>query len=210
MLRPRGGVRRLVSTAPCESIKDQHVEASPQFGVAQAGVRRTRRPVGSEESQMVTKEVRSRMMASIRGRNTTPELQVRKMIHRLGFRFRLHSKDLPGKPDVVLPKHNLAIFIHGCFWHKHEHCRFAVMPKTNSAFWSKKLNGNVVRDRAAIEQLHILGWRTLIIWECTLKSKGQLDKLPKRLARFIPSKQGRAQIPRKPRERLTCAPRLHS
>jgi DNA mismatch endonuclease (patch repair protein) len=165
-----------------------------------------------KRAKMVTNEVRSRMMASIRGRNTTPELQVRKLLHRLGFRFRLqlHSRDLPGKPDVVLPKHNLAIFIHGCFWHKHEKCRFAVMPKTNSAFWSEKLNGNVRRDQAAIEQLHKLGWRTLIIWECALKSKGQLEKLPKRLARFIPSKQRRAQIPMKPRERLTRAPSLHS
>ena len=84
------------------------------------------------------------------------------------------------------------------------------MPKTNSEFWSKKLSGNVVRDQAAIEHLRKLGWRTLIIWECTLKSKGQLDKLPKRLARFIPSKQRRAQIPAKPRERLTCTPSLHS
>jgi DNA mismatch endonuclease (patch repair protein) len=158
---------------------------------------------------MITKEVRSRMMASIRGRNTQPERQVRRMLHRLGFRFRLHSKDLPGKPDVVLPKYDLAIFVHGCFWHRHENCRFAVMPKTNPVFWSQKLNGNVHRDEAAIDQLHKLGWRTLIIWECALKSEGHLMELPTRLARLIPSKQRRGEIPLKPRRRPANTPSSH-
>lgn len=145
---------------------------------------------------MITREVRSRMMASIKGRNTKPERQVRQLLHRLGFRFRLHRKELPGKPDVVLPKYNLAIFVHGCFWHQHQNCRFAVMPKTNVAFWSRKLKENFRRDEIAIEQLQKLGWRTLVIWECALKSEATLLKLPLQLNRFIPSKRKRAVIPR--------------
>jgi DNA mismatch endonuclease (patch repair protein) len=144
---------------------------------------------------MIAKEVRSRMMASIRNRDTLPERQVRKVLHRLGFRFRLHRKDLPGKPDVVLPKHNMAVFVHGCFWHRHENCRFAVMPKTNQQFWSKKLTGNTRRDAIAIEKLQKLGWRTLVIWECALKSEKHLSNLPIRLARLIPSRRRRGEFP---------------
>jgi DNA mismatch endonuclease (patch repair protein) len=149
---------------------------------------------------MINKDVRSRMMASIKGRNTKPERQVRKLLHRLGFRFRLHARELPGRPDVVLPKHDLAVFVHGCFWHQHKNCRFAVMPKTNLSFWSQKLNGNLRRDEAAIEQLRKLGWRTLIIWECALKSEESLLRLPAQLSRFIPSHQRRAEIPRNVRQ----------
>lgn len=159
---------------------------------------------------VTAKEVRSRMMASIKSKNTLPERQVRKMLHGLGFRFRLHSNHLPGKPDVVLPKHKLAIFVHGCFWHRHESCRFAVMPKTNQEFWSEKLNGNLRRDAAAIRQLHLLGWRTLIIWECAFKSERQLSKLPIRLAQLIPSRLRRGEIPlrrRLPSDQTSHSPR---
>lgn len=115
-------------------------------------------------------------MRSIRGRDTKPELALRKYLHSLGFRFRLHRKDLPGSPDLVLPRYKLAIFVHGCFWHRHKGCFYATTPHTRQAFWEEKFLGNVRRDNKAYMDLEHLGWRVLVVWECGLKHCG--DELP--------------------------------
>ncbi|HED8873731.1 very short patch repair endonuclease [Pseudomonas aeruginosa] len=119
---------------------------------------------------IVDSATRSRMMSGIRGRDTKPEMTVRKFLHARGYRFRLHRKDLPGRPDLVLPRFKTCIFIHGCFWHHHEGCRFATLPKTRADFWAQKLRDNVERDRRVQEELVRKGWRVLTIWECELKS----------------------------------------
>lgn len=118
---------------------------------------------------IVDSATRSRMMAGIKGKNTRPELTVRRYLHGQGFRFRLHSRHLPGKPDVVLPKYKLAIYIHGCFWHRHQGCKFATNPKVNAEKWQLKFSQNLTRDRNQIEALMGLGWRVLVIWECGVK-----------------------------------------
>lgn len=116
----------------------------------------------------------SRVMGLIPGKNTSPELAVRRILHRLGFRFRIHRRELPGCPDVVLPGHRIALFVHGCFWHDHQGCRFATKPKTNEAFWLDKFARTRARDAAAIQALKSQGWRPLTIWECELRDLGKL------------------------------------
>lgn len=126
----------------------------------------------------VDQATRSRMMSGIQGKNTKPELLVRKYLHAHGYRFRIHRKDLPGKPDVVLPKFKTCLFIHGCFWHRHVGCRYATNPKTRVEFWSEKFRQNVARDLANIQSLEAAGWNVLIIWECQLKAdENALPKL---------------------------------
>lgn len=110
-------------------------------------------------------------MSRIKDKNTKPEILVRKFLFSQGFRFRLHRKDLPGKPDIVLPKLKTAIFINGCFWHGHKDCPYAKLPDTNSDFWTSKISGNIERDRLVREQLSQLGWRVMDIWQCELKPK---------------------------------------
>ena len=122
----------------------------------------------------VDRQTRSKIMSRIRGKNTSPELQVRKALHRRGFRYRLHAKDLPGSPDLVFPKYRAVIFVHGCFWHRHG-CHMTTMPKTQVAFWTEKFNNNIARDRKALDKLLESGWRVLTIWECALKGKTKLD-----------------------------------
>ena len=117
---------------------------------------------------IMTPEKRSRLMARIKGRDTRPELVVRRTAHAMGFRFRLHRRDLPGRPDLVFPKLRLALFVHGCFWHMHEGCRHSRVPETNRDFWSEKLSGNASRDRRVQSQLEAAGWRVGIIWECQI------------------------------------------
>ena len=117
---------------------------------------------------VVDSETRSRMMAGIRGKNTKPELIIRHGLHALGFRFRLYAKELPGKPDIVLPRWRAVIFIHGCFWHAHD-CSLFKWPLTREAFWRKKIGGNRERDSKVEADLDQLGWRVLKIWECSLK-----------------------------------------
>ena len=112
---------------------------------------------------------RSEIMSRIRGRDTKPELLVRRIAHGLGFRFRLHRRDLPGCPDIVFPKYRAVIQVHGCFWHRHPDCRFASSPKTRVEYWTKKFEGNVQRDRRNERALTDLGWRTMVIWECETK-----------------------------------------
>ena len=117
-------------------------------------------------ADIVDSKRRSRIMSRIRGRDTTPELAVRRMAHRLGFRFRLHRKDLPGRPDIVFPQYRAAVFVHGCFWHRHNGCRYAYTPKSRVPFWTEKFKKNVAHDRRSEEALRNLGWRVLVIWEC--------------------------------------------
>ena len=109
---------------------------------------------------------RSRLMSRIRGKNTKPELLVRSLLHSMGYRFRLHRRDLPGNPDIVLPRHGVCIFVHGCFWHLHRNCKDARIPKTRTAWWRKKLEGNATRDKHRAAALRHLGWRVITIWEC--------------------------------------------
>lgn len=117
---------------------------------------------------------RSRVMAKVHGANTTPELAVRSIIHRMGYRYRLHRKDLPGKPDIVLPRHKKIIFVHGCFWHQHEGCKAADRPTSNTDYWNKKLDRNVERDKRHREALEAMGWKVLVVWECQLKDRERL------------------------------------
>ena len=118
----------------------------------------------------LSKEKRSWNMSRIRGKDTKPEIAVRSLLHGMGYRFRLHRKDLPGKPDIVLPKHNTVIFVHGCFWHRHEGCEYAYMPKSRIGFWSDKFKGTVKRDKKHRKELNDLGWKVHVIWECEVKS----------------------------------------
>lgn len=126
---------------------------------------------------IVPPEKRRIMMAGIRSRDTKPELIVRSVLHRLGYRFRIHRKDLPGCPDIVLPRYETALFVHGCFWHRHRGCRYAYTPKSRVDFWINKFRENVERDRRTRRQLRQLGWRVVVIWECQTKDIETLARL---------------------------------
>jgi DNA mismatch endonuclease (patch repair protein) len=126
----------------------------------------------------LTPAERSENMRRIRSRDTNPELAVRSLVHRLGFRFRLHRPDLPGKPDLVFPSMRKVIFVHGCFWHQHKHCIDGRVPRSRSEYWEPKLTRNVERDRAARTALRRAGWRSLTIWECeAVESQGLRDRI---------------------------------
>lgn len=126
-------------------------------------------------------------MSGIRGKNTKPEVVVRRALFAAGYRFRLHRRDLPGAPDVVLPSRKIAIFAHGCFWHMHEGCKNAKLPSTRPEFWRNKLAGNVERDRKAIEALRSDGWRVLVVWECATRQPAASATMPKSLSQWIES-----------------------
>ncbi|RQW71743.1 DNA mismatch endonuclease Vsr [Halomonas sp. YLB-10] len=129
---------------------------------------------------VVDSATRSRMMRSIKGRDTHPEVTLRKYLHAQGYRFRLHRKDLPGSPDLVLHRYHLAIFVHGCYWHRHADCFYASVPGTRTSFWEAKFEENVRRDRRACSQLKQLGWRVLVVWECGFKHfHERLSEIPK-------------------------------
>lgn len=119
-------------------------------------------------ADVVDKKTRSRMMSGIRAKDTQPELYLRKSLHAQGFRFRIHVKDIPGKPDIVLPKYRALIVIHGCFWHGHD-CHYFKLPATNTNFWKTKIDSNRKRDRMALSRQHRDGWRCLVIWECAIR-----------------------------------------
>lgn len=123
------------------------------------------------------KAKRSRIMAQVHSQDTTPERVVRSRLHRMGYRFRLHRKDLPGKPDIVLPKHRALILVHGCFWHQHPGCKAAKRPSSNTEYWSNKLDRNRVRDENNLAQLAYLGWRVLVVWECETRDPAQLESI---------------------------------
>ena len=122
----------------------------------------------------LSKANRSWNMSRIRSANTKPELVVRSLLHCLGYRFRLHRKDLPGKPDIVLPKYHTVIFVHGCFWHRHNSCKYAYTPKSRRRFWTEKFGHNVARDRRAQRNLRRLGWKVMLVWECETVNQDRL------------------------------------
>ncbi len=126
---------------------------------------------------VVSPEQRSRMMAGIRGRDTQGELVVRRYLHRAGLRFRVNDRRLPGSPDLVIPKYRAAVFVHGCFWHRHAGCRFATTPATRMEFWQAKFAANVARDRVASDDLRMVGWRPFVIWECEVADLDRIDQL---------------------------------
>lgn len=128
---------------------------------------------------------RSRIMASVRGKNTKPERSVRRGLHARGFRYRLHSKKVPGRPDLVFPKHRAVVFVHGCFWHRHEGCRFATSPKSRAEFWEAKFAANVARDSAVRAALFAAGWRVATIWECALRKPEQVTLATDRLSAWL-------------------------
>ena len=116
-----------------------------------------------------SKEIRSKNMAAIKAKNTKPEMLVRRFLHANRYRYKLHEKSLPGKPDIVLPKYKTVIFVHGCYWHGHENCKYFVVPKTRTQWWLNKINGNIANDAKAAKALKKEGWKVITVWECQLK-----------------------------------------
>lgn len=129
-----------------------------------------------------SREKRSQIMSRVSGKNTKPEIAVRSLLHNLGFRFRLYRKDLPGKPDITLPKYKKVIFVHGCFWHGHEDCPRSKRPLTNEEFWREKLDKNIERDKETLTALKELGWDVLTVWTCEVKDT---NKLKTKLLSFL-------------------------
>jgi DNA mismatch endonuclease (patch repair protein) len=131
-----------------------------------------------------TREQRSAVMSLIRGKDSKPEVFVRRMAHALGYRFRLHRRDLPGTPDLVFPRLGKIIFVHGCFWHQHPSCRYAYQPKSNRPFWAKKFSENRARDKYVLKVLRKLGWKILVVWECQTRKP---ELLSQKIGRFLQS-----------------------
>lgn len=125
-------------------------------------------------------------MSRIKGRDTKPEKVVRSLLHRMGYRFRLHRNDLPGRPDIVLPRHSTVLLVHGCFWHRHGGCKYAYTPKSRVAFWQKKFSTNVERDKRNKRDLRRLGWRVIVVWECEIR---QISRLEQRLRGLLAGKR---------------------
>jgi DNA mismatch endonuclease (patch repair protein) len=145
-------------------------------------------------TDIVDSATRSRMMSGIRGRNTRPEILVRGMLHRQGFRFRLHVRELPGKPDIVLPRYHAAIFVHGCFWHGHD-CPLFRIPKTREDFWRGKIGCNQVNDHKARNALLMAGWRVGIVWECAIRGTGKdIQSVAHRLGEWLRSEEKEAEV----------------
>lgn len=131
----------------------------------------------------LSKEKRSWNMSRIKGKDTKPELIVRSLLHSMGYRYRLHQKNLPGKPDLVFKKFRTVIFVHGCFWHRHKGCKFAYDPKSRQEFWQRKFTGNEVRDKKNRSALEKLGWKVWVIWECEVNN---IEKLKRKVSAFLP------------------------
>jgi len=131
----------------------------------------------------ISEERRSWNMSRIKAKDTKPELIVRSLIHKMGYRFRIHRKDLPGKPDIVLPKYKTVIFVHGCFWHRHQGCKRAATPKSRVKYWEDKFAGNLKRDKNHQKQLKEMGWKVHVIWECEVKNN--IGTVKKKIQKFI-------------------------
>ena len=144
---------------------------------------------------IVSSETRSRMMAGIGRKDTKPEMLVRKMIYHAGYRYRLHRKDLPGAPDLVMSGKRIGVFVHGCFWHQHAGCKYAKLPSTNAEFWGKKLMGNVSRDINTVSALLDSGWRVLIVWECATRNQELMTRMPEILVSWIEGADRFGEIP---------------
>ena len=147
-------------------------------------------------ADIVSPEKRSKMMAGIKGKNTKPEVALRKELYHRGFRYRTHGKGITGKPDIVLRKYNALVFIHGCFWHGHENCKLFRMPKSKTEFWTDKIGGNIERDKRKMQTLLDEGWRVLIVWECAVKGKQERIPLTADLAEkwILSGKNGLTEI----------------
>ena len=145
-------------------------------------------------TDIVSPEKRSQMMSSIKGKDSKPETLVRKLLYAMGYRFRLHRRDLPGTPDIIMRGRRIAIFVHGCFWHAHRGCKYAKTPSTRSDFWSRKLGDNVARDQRAVDELIALGWRVLIVWECSTRESEAAAELLAALQQWINSDMSRGEI----------------
>ena len=146
-------------------------------------------------ADVVDSETRSRMMSNIRGANTKPELNVRRRLHAAGFRYGLHRKDLPGRPDLVMPRYDAVIFVHGCYWHRHPRCRLATTPSTRADFWTAKFTANQERDRRNIADLRGLGWRVAIVWECEVRTAARADEAVSELIDWLLSDKVLNEIP---------------
>jgi DNA mismatch endonuclease (patch repair protein) len=134
---------------------------------------------------IISEERRSWNMSRIKGKDTKPELVVRSILHKMGYRFRLHRKDLPGTPDIVLPKYKTVIFLHGCFWHRHKGCKYAYTPKSRVKFWKDKFAETVKRDKQHLKQLKENGWEVFIVWECETKDMDKLKKIINKITQGI-------------------------
>jgi DNA mismatch endonuclease (patch repair protein) len=145
-------------------------------------------------ADVVDGPTRSRMMAGIRGRDTRPELELRRALHARGFRFRVHVRELPGRPDVVLPKWNAVVLVHGCFWHRHEGCRYATTPATRQDFWEAKFAATMSRDVRNVAALRQAGWRTATVWECELRREGA-NRVADRVVDWIRSDSDAIELP---------------
>jgi DNA mismatch endonuclease, patch repair protein len=135
-----------------------------------------------------TKEQRSYNMSRIKGKDTKPEMLVRKFLHAQGFRYKLHDKTLPGKPDLVLPRYKTVIFIHGCFWHAHTNCKYFTIPKTRTQWWTNKINTNKANDTKAVKSLRKEGWKVIVLWECQLKKESDEKALKKLIKHLVAEK----------------------
>jgi len=138
-------------------------------------------------ADIVDRSTRSRMMSGIRGKDTRPELLLRRELHSRGFRYRLHAKHLPGRPDLILSKYNAVIFVHGCFWHRHSGCRYTTTPATRVQFWQAKFEANVARDLDVQQALASSGWRIAIIWECALRRSNQIESTGRQISTWLES-----------------------
>ena len=141
-------------------------------------------------ADIMSPEQRSERMSRIRGQHTRPELLLRRALHRRGLRYRLHVTGLPGRPDLVFPRHRAVVFMHGCFWHQHKDCKVAKVPKSNTLFWQEKFARNQRRDRANTRRLRALGWRVAVAWECQVTSAAGLDRTAERIERFVHGASG--------------------
>lgn len=151
-------------------------------------------------TDVVDKATRSRMMAGIRGINTKPEILLRRALHAAGFRYRLYVKELPGKPDMVFPRHGAVIFVHGCFWHCHSGCKWAANPSSNVEFWTQKLNSNVKRDTRNVESLRKLGWRVAHVWECATRLH-PIEEVAESVGMWLLNSNPTLTLPRRPPRR---------
>ncbi|KXV60604.1 DNA mismatch repair protein Vsr [Acetobacter tropicalis] len=145
-------------------------------------------------ADIVDRKTRSRMMSGIKSKNTRPELVLRQALHAQGCRYRLHSRKLHGKPDLILPKYHAVIFVHGCFWHHHKDCRYATIPATRTEFWLKKFEANTVRDTTVNSTLLEAGWRVAIIWECTLRKSENITITVSLLTEWLRSSSATLEI----------------
>ena len=145
-------------------------------------------------ADIVDKATRSRIMAAIRSKDTKPELVLRRALHARGLRYRLNAKGVPGRPDLLFPRFKAAVFVHGCFWHRHEGCRLASNPASRKKYWQAKFAANVVRDRTVQDELIDLGWRVATVWECALKKPDQVSMAADRVSDWLKSKEETLEI----------------